>query len=80
MSVEDQLSCGRPSTSRTDGNVEKVHQAGLADHRWTINKISEITGVSWSSCQHILMEDLMIKWVTAKFVPHLLTGEQKTRV
>jgi hypothetical protein len=30
MSVEDQMHCGRPSTSRTDKNVEKVHQAVLA--------------------------------------------------
>ena len=49
MSVEEQMSCGHPSTSRTDENVEKVYQAGLADRRRTINEISEITGVSWSS-------------------------------
>ena len=30
MSVEDQMHCGCPSTSRTDENVEKVHQAVLA--------------------------------------------------
>ena len=30
MSVGDQLHCGRPSTSRTDENVAKVHQAVLA--------------------------------------------------
>jgi hypothetical protein len=43
MSVEDQLSCGCPYMSRNDKTVENVHQA---DHHWTINKISEITGVS----------------------------------
>jgi len=79
MSVEEQMSCGHPSTSRTDENVEKVYQAGLADRRRTLTEISEITGVSWSSYQHILMEDLMIKWVTAKYVPCLLT-EKKTSV
>jgi hypothetical protein len=46
MSAEDQLSCGRPYTSRNDETVEKVRQAVLADRHWTINKISEITGVS----------------------------------
>jgi len=39
------MSCGRPTTSRTDENVEKVHQSGLADRRHTINEIYEITGV-----------------------------------
>jgi len=45
--------------------VGKVCQALLADRR-TINEISEITSVSWSSCQHILTADLMMKQVTAK--------------
>jgi hypothetical protein len=48
MSVEDKPRCGRPSTSRTDENVEKVHQVVLADRRRIIIEISEITAVSWS--------------------------------
>jgi hypothetical protein len=66
ISVEDQLHCGRPSTSRTDENVEQVSEAVLADRCQTIDEISEITGVSWSSCQHSLTEDLMMKRVAAK--------------
>jgi hypothetical protein len=62
--------------SRTDENVEKVCPAALADCRQTIDEISEITGVSWRSCQRILLEDLKIKQVAAKFVLHLLTEEQ----
>jgi len=53
MSVEDQQRCGPPSTSRNDKNVEKVHQADLADCCLTIDEISEIKHVSWSSCQRI---------------------------
>jgi hypothetical protein len=53
MSVEDQLYCGHSSTSRTDKNVEKVHQAALADCCEIMDKISEITGFSWISCQCI---------------------------
>jgi len=66
MSVQGQQRCGPPSMSRNDENVEKVHQAVLCCR--TTNKISEITDVSWSSCQHILMGDLMMKQVAAKFV------------
>jgi len=50
MSGEDHLRSGHLSLSGTDRNVEKVCQAVLADHHWTIDKISEITGMSWSSC------------------------------
>ena len=63
--VEDQPRFGRPSTSRTDENVEKVHHALLVDHLRTSDEISEITGVS---CQRILTEDLMIEGVAAKLV------------
>jgi len=68
MSVEDQPRCGAPSTSRNNENFEKVHQAVLVDCCRTNDEISEVTDVSWSSCQRILMEDLMMKRVAAKFV------------
>ena len=51
MSCEDQPRSGRPSTCRNDENLDKVHIAINADHRRTIDEISEITGLSWSSCQ-----------------------------
>jgi len=46
MSVEDQPHCGHPSKSRTGENVAKFPQAVHADHCWTNDEISEITGVS----------------------------------
>ena len=76
MSVEDQPCSGCPSTSSTD---ENVRQAVLADRCQSSDKISEITSVSWSSCQHILMEDLMMKQAAVKFVPHLLSEEQNKK-
>ena len=60
MTVEDQLRCGPPSMSKNDKNVEKVYQAVLADCCQANDEISEITDVSWSSCQCILIEDLMM--------------------
>jgi transposase len=73
MAVEDQPRSGRPSTSRSDESVGKVSQAALEDRRRTIDEISEITGVSWSSCQRILMEGVMMKRVAAKLVCSMLT-------
>jgi hypothetical protein len=65
MSVEDQLRCGHSATSRSEENVGKVHQAVLEDCHQNIDEISEIMCVLCSSCQCILMEDLMMKWVAA---------------
>ena len=80
MSCEDQPRSGRPSTCRNDENFEKVRNPINADHRRTIDEISEITGLSWSSCQRMLTEDLNMKRVSVKFVPRLLTEDQKTIV
>ena len=33
--------------------------------------------MSWSSCQRNLSEELIMKRVAAKFVPHVLTADQK---
>ena len=77
MSCEDQPRFGRPSTSRNDENLEQVRNAINADRRRTIDEILEITGLSWSSCQRILTDDLNMKRVSAKFVPRLLTEDQK---
>jgi histone-lysine N-methyltransferase SETMAR len=79
MSVEDHPHSGRPSRSRSDENVGKVCQAVFEDRRWNTDEISEITGLSWSSCQRIIMEALMMKLVAARFMPRLLTEEQKNK-
>ena len=77
MSVEDHPHSGRPSTSRSDENVEKIRQEIKEDRRYTIDEISEAMGVTWSSCQRILTVDLNMRRVAAKFVPRLLTQETK---
>ena len=77
MSCEDQPRSGRPSTCRNDENVEKVRNAINAERRRTFGEISEITGLSWSSCQRMLPEDLNMKRVSAKFVLRLLTEDKK---
>jgi hypothetical protein len=56
---------------------EKVCQAVLAECQRTTDEISEITGVSWSSYQHNVMDRLMMKRVAAQFVSCLFTEEQK---
>ena len=69
MSCEDQPRSGRPSTCRNDENLDKVRNAINADRRRTIDEISEMTGLSCSSCQRMLTENLNMKHVSAKVVP-----------
>ncbi|XP_027851471.2 protein GVQW3-like [Aphis gossypii] len=77
MSIEDQARSGRPSTSLTDKNVKNIHKINLEDRRKTIEEVAERSGVTWSSVQRILSENLGMKRVAAKFVPRLLTEQQK---
>ena len=77
MSCDDQPRSGQPSTCQYDENLEKVCNAINTDCHQTIDKISEITGLSWSSCQRMLTEDLNMKRGSAKFIPQLLTEDQK---
>jgi len=41
----------------------------MFDRRRTIDELEALTGVSWSSCQRILTEELHMKRGAAKFVP-----------
>jgi hypothetical protein len=77
MSIRDLPRTGRPSTSRNEENIEQVRQAINEDRRKVIEQVSEETNMSWSSCQRILTEDLRMRRVSAKFLPRLLTEEQK---
>lgn len=68
MSIDDKPRSGRPSTARTDENVNTIREIILEDRRRTIEEIVELSGVTWSSVQRILTEDLGMKRVAAKFL------------
>jgi len=76
-SVEDKERSGRPSTSKTQEKVERVSEMIWLNRRLTIREIFEDTNISYGSVQNILTTDLNIRWVSAKFVPCVLTVEQK---
>jgi len=54
-----------------------VREIVCADQHLTIREVAEEVRIAFSTCQKILTEDLRMRRVTAKFVPHLLTPEQK---
>jgi hypothetical protein len=77
VSVEDGECSGRPSTSNTTENVENIRQLINEDCRRTIHKLAYTVGISCGVCQEILMENLNMRRIAAKFVLRLLTNDQK---
>ena len=51
--VEDDERPGRPSTSTTDENVEKVKEMVMNDHRVTIREVADDFRKSIGSCHEI---------------------------
>ena len=43
----------------------------------TVQDVADKVGISIESCHQILTEKLQMRRVSAKFVPRLLTGDQK---
>ncbi|KAJ4430628.1 hypothetical protein ANN_19217 [Periplaneta americana] len=68
---------GRPSTGRNDENIANIKRALDEDRRKTIHEVSEQTNLSWNTVQRMLTEDLHMGRVSAKFVPRLLTYDQR---
>ena len=77
MSVESKPRSGRTSTSRNEEVIEKVCQLVLEDHRLTGWEIVAYVGISTGSVHSILIVDLHLRRVSTKFVPKLLTKQQK---
>jgi len=76
-SLEDDERSRRPSTSSKPKNVITIRWLVHEDCRRTIRDIATIVNVSYGRVQTILTCDLNMNRVAAKFVPRLLTPEQK---
>ena len=76
-SFEDDPRPSRPFTSHTEDTVARVREIIRADRRLTIREVAEEVRIAFGTCQKIITEDLRMRRVTAKFVPRLLTAEQK---
>ena len=75
--VEDEPRAGRPSTSKTDDNVERVMSLVRSDRRLTLRMISSELNLNGFTVHQILTQDLDMRKVCAKMVPKNLTTEQK---
>lgn len=75
--LQDESRTGRPSTANTETNVDRVRDLLNADRRVTYDIIEASLGISSGTVRKILHEELGVKKLTSRWVPHLLTQEQK---
>ena len=63
----------------TKANIAAVKFVVIQDAQLSVKDIASCTGISEGSLQTILKKRLDLRKVCAKWVPHLLTEEQKTQ-
>ena len=77
--VNDDARPSRPSTSRTDEDIEAVKKMRLDSHRITIRVVADDVDISFGLCEAIFTDLLGMKRAAAKIVPKLLNFKQKQR-
>lgn len=75
--IEDDPRPGRPSTSKTDENIEKIGKVIREDRRLSIRAVAETVGIDKESVRQILHDNFNMRKVCSKMVPKILTPEQK---
>ena len=74
---EDDQRSGRPVTSRTDSNINRVKQLVRADRRLTVRMICEELSIGRDTVWKILTENLKMRKLCAKMVPKILSKYQR---
>ena len=77
IEVTKKTSPGRPTDARKEENVAKVRSILDSDRRLTCEEIAKEMGISHGSVHTILTQNLNMRRVAARWVPHALTLEQK---
>ncbi|XP_040066361.1 uncharacterized protein LOC120840002 [Ixodes scapularis] len=76
-SVESEQRSGWPSACRNDQVIAEVNAVVMRDRHVTIRENTKEVGISTLSAHSIMTKDLAMNRVAAKFLPKLLTVEQK---
>jgi transposase len=76
-SLEDDPCEGHPKSATTTEIIEQVHDMVLDDRRMKVHEIAEAIGISKECAGYILHEELDMKKLCARWVPHWLTADQK---
>lgn len=76
-SLEDDPRSGRPASASTQENIDRVHHMVMDDRRLTVNQIADAVAISRERVENILHKELGMSKVSARWVPRLLTPDQK---
>ena len=77
ISTADEPWSRRPNNAITTENIYTVQELLNNDRRLTITHTAETTDTSSSTAHRIITEHLCMKKVSARWVPRMLTAEQK---
>ena len=76
-SIENDPRVGRLVSVLTEKNVATMKTLIEEDARYTVQEMEELSGIHSSSVLKISHEQLGLRKICARWVPHLLTDEQK---
>ncbi len=79
INFKDEPRSGRPREATTTHTVNKITEIVNRDPNINIRKISESIGVSIERVSHILHEELGLKKICKKWIPHVLNEENKLK-
>ena len=68
---------GRPKSASRKEIISKIKEIIEGDARFTVRDIAQKVGISLSTVHLILKKHLKVRKISARWVPHLLTDEQK---
>jgi histone-lysine N-methyltransferase SETMAR len=77
QSTEDEPRCGRPQVVATPETVERVQEIVISDRRLTLEQIAATVRISESTVRNIIVNVLGMKKISARWVPRMLTDENK---
>ena len=76
-SIEDDARSGSPKDATTDENVEIILNLVMCDRRLDLQSIVSEVGISFGAVQTIPTDILGMSNVSARWVPRMLTDDQK---
>ena len=76
-SVEDHPRSGRPVAETTDSNIEVIRALIDENPHISIRYMVFETGLSYGTINRIIHDDLKLKKLCGRWIPHQLTGKNK---
>ena len=77
--IEDEARSGRPKSASTSGTIAIVEELINDDPHLSVIEIAETVDISTGAVHHILHDVLNLRKVSARWIPKLLTKDQKNK-